>query len=386
MAHSKRLQSIPGSTQALCVTDSSDPSERRATEVVEAGVKADATTTAVLDAVRNGDAAVFAALAERYRRPLLAHCYRMIGSIDDAEDLVQETLLRAWRGREGFEGRSLFRTWLYRIATNVCLNALERAPRRVMPHDVAPPVKPGFNPSDARETPAWAPEIPWLQPCPDHLLEPDAPNETDPHAMTVSREGIELAFLAALQHLPPRSRAILILREVLGWSAKETATLLEMTVPSVNAALQRARETMRARRPSGRQGTAPPAATTVTADERAVLKRFMQAWERADVEALTALLREDARWSMPPAPLWFDGRDAIAGLLRVFPPSRLGDVRMVATIANRQPSAIGYLRAHGQSEFRLTGLNVLRIENGEIAEITTFSPALLSAFHLPPTL
>jgi len=368
------------------VTGSPDPSERRATEVVEAGVKADPTTAAVVDAIRSGDAAVFAALAERYRRPLLVHCYRMIGSIDDAEDLVQETLLRAWRGREGFEERSLFRTWLYRIATNVCLNTLERAPRRVMPHDVAPPVKPGFNPSDARETPAWEPEIPWLQPCPDHLLEPAAPNEADPHAMTVSREGIELAFLAALQHLPPRSRAILILREVLGWSAKETAMLLAMTVPSVNAALQRARETVRARRPSGRQGTAPRATTTVTADERAVLKRFMQAWERADVEALTALLRDDARWSMPPAPLWFDGRDAIAGLLRVFPPSRLGDVRMVATIANRQPSAIGYLRAHGQSEFRLTGLNVLRIENGEIAEITTFSPALLSAFDLPPTL
>jgi len=338
----------------------------------------------VLDAVRSGDEAAFAVLAERYRRPLLAHCYRMLGSIDDAEDLVQETLLRAWRGREGFEGRSLFRTWLYRIATNVCLNALERAPRRVMPHDVAPPVKPGFNPGDARDTPAWAPEMPWLQPCPDHLLEAAASNDTDPHAMTVSREGIELAFLAALQHLPPRSRAILILREVLGWSAKETATLLEMTVPSVNAALQRARETMRARRPSGGQVTAPSA--TVTADEHDVLNRFMQAWERADVEALTALLREDARWSMPPAPLWFDGRDAIAGLLSLFPPSRLGDIRMVATTANRQPSAIGYLRAHGQPEFRLTGLNVLRIENGEIAEITTFSPPLLSAFHFPPTL
>ena len=378
-----RLQSIPGSTQAVCVTDSPDPSERRATGFVET----DATGAAVLEAVRSGDEAAFAALAERYRRPLLAHCYRMLGSIDDAEDTVQETLLRAWRGREGFEGRSLFRTWLYRIATNVCLNALERAPRRVMPQDVAPPVKPGFNPSDARDSPAWAPEIPWLQPCPDHLLEPAASNETDPHAMTVSREGIELAFLAALQHLPPRSRAILILREVLGWSAKETATLLEMTVPSVNAALQRARETMRARRASGGQGTAaPPATTTVTADEHAVLQRFMQAWERADVEALTALLREDARWSMPPAPLWFDGRDAIAGLLSLFPPSRLGDIRMVATTANRQPSAIGYLRAHGQQEFRLTGLNVLRIENGEIAEITTFSPALLSAFHLPPTL
>jgi RNA polymerase sigma-70 factor (ECF subfamily) len=162
--------------------------------------------------------------------------------------------------------------------------------------------------------------------------------------------------------------------------------MLDLTVPAVNAALQRARETMRARRPGGGQESAPPATTAVTADEHAVLQRFMQAWERADVSALTALLREDARWSMPPAPLWFDGREAIAGLLSLFPPSRLGDIRMVATTANRQPAAIGYLRAHGQPEFRLTGLNVLRIENGEIAEITTFSPALLSAFHLPPTL
>jgi RNA polymerase sigma-70 factor (ECF subfamily) len=344
----------------------------------------------VLDAVRGGDASAFAALAERYRRPLRAHCYRMLGSIDDAEDLVQETLLRAWRGRAEFEGRSLFRTWLYRIATNVCLNALERAPRRVMPQDVAQPVKAGFDPADARDTPPWAPEIPWLQPAPDHLLELAASSETGPDALIVSRENIELAFLAALQHLPARQRAILILREVLGWSAKETAALLETTVQSVNAALQRARETMRAKRPGGRhesrheRGTR--ATTTVTADERAVLQRFMEAWERADTEALTALLRDDARWAMPPAPLWFDGRGAIAGLLSLFPPSRLGDIRMVATTANRQPAAIGYLRPHGQSEFRLTGLNVLRIENGEIAEITTFSPALLSAFHLPPTL
>jgi RNA polymerase sigma-70 factor (ECF subfamily) len=382
------LQSIPGSTQAVCVTAPPDSPERRATGVGGAGVKADAAAeaAAVVDALRSGDASAFAALAERFRRPLLAHCYRMLGSIDEAEDLVQETLLRAWRGRQTFEGRSLFRTWLYRIATNACLNAVERAPRRVMPQDVAPPVKPGFDPSDARDTPPWAPEIPWLQPCPDRLLEPAASSQTDPDAMIVSREAIELAFIAALQHLPARQRAILILREVLGWSAHETATLLETTVKSVNAALQRARETMRARRPGGREGTATRTTTTVTADEQAVLQRFMEAWERADVEALTALMREEARWAMPPAPLWFDGRGAIARLLTLFPPSRLGDIRMVATAANRQPAAIGYLRRHGQPEFRLTGLNVLRIENGEIAEITTFSPALLSAFDLAPTL
>jgi RNA polymerase sigma-70 factor, ECF subfamily len=180
---------------------------------------------AALAAVRAGDQAAFTALTERYRRQLRVHCYRMLGSFDDAEDLVQETLLRAWRGRAGFEGRSLLRTWLYRIATNACLSALERAPRRVLPQDVAPPVTAATDPSEARAQPAWAPEIPWLQPYPDGRLEPAAPAETEPEAMVVSRETIELVFLAALQHLPPRQRAILLLRDVLDWSARETAAL-----------------------------------------------------------------------------------------------------------------------------------------------------------------
>src|SRR3954467_9060825 len=158
----------------------------------------------VVAAIRAGDAAAFAALAERYRRQLHVHCYRMLGSFDDAEDLVQETLLRAWRGRAGFEGRSLFRTWLYRIATNACLNALERAPRRVLPQDVAPPVTATTDASEARAQPAWAPEIAWLQPYPDRVLEPTAPSEEEPEAKLIARETIELAFLAALQHLPPR--------------------------------------------------------------------------------------------------------------------------------------------------------------------------------------
>jgi RNA polymerase sigma-70 factor, ECF subfamily len=211
-------------------------------------------------AVRSGDTSAFAALAERYRRQLQVHCYRMLGSVEDAEDLVQETFLRAWRGREGFEERSLFRTWLYRIATNACLNALERAPRRVMPQDVAPPVTAATDASEARAEPPWATEIPWLQPYPDDLLEPPAPSDTEPDAIVVSRETIQLAFLAALQHLPPRQRAILILREVLGWSSKETATLLDTSVQSVNAALQRARATMRTRTPVGHHDVAPATA------------------------------------------------------------------------------------------------------------------------------
>ena len=338
----------------------------------------------MLAAVRGGDESAFSALAERYRRQLHVHCYRMVGSVEDAEDLVQETFLRAWRGRENFEGRSLFRTWLYRIATNACLNAIERTPRRVMPQDIAAPVTAGFDPSDARDTPLWAPEIPWLQPYPDHLLEPAAPSDTQPDSVAVSRETIELAFLTALQHLPGRQRAILILRDVLGWSARETGVLLDTSVQSVNAALQRARATLRARLPAGQEHAAPR--TTLTAVERGLLQRFIDAWERADTDALTALLREDARWAMPPAPLWFDGRGAIEGLLALFPIDRMGAVRMVATAANRQPAVAGYLRPHGESIYRLTGLTVLRVESGEIAELTTFSPALVKAFELPATL
>jgi RNA polymerase sigma-70 factor, ECF subfamily len=336
---------------------------------------------AVVAAVRGGDEGAFATLAERYRRQLRVHCYRMLGSVDEAEDLVQETFLRAWRGRAEFEGRSLFRTWLYRIATNACLNALERDPRRVMPQDVAPPVTAATDASQARTEPPWAPEIPWIQPYPDHLLEPTAPSEIEPDAILLSRETIELAFISALQHLPRRQRAILILRDVLGWSAKETADLLQTSVQSVNAALQRARSTMPARQ-RGRHATASPP----TDIERAVLQRYMDAWERHDVTALTALLRDDARWSMPPAPLWFDGRAAIERLFELFPPERLGDVRMVATMANRQPAAVGYLRRHGESVYRLTGLTVLSFDGDAITELISFSPALISAFRLSPTL
>jgi RNA polymerase sigma-70 factor, ECF subfamily len=338
----------------------------------------------VLAAVRDGDASAFAALAERYRRQLHVHCYRMLGSVDDADDLVQETFLRAWRGRANFEARSLFRTWLYRIATNACLNVLERAPRRVMPQDVAQPVTATSDATGASAEPPWAPELPWLQPYPDQLLEPAAPREMEPDAVLVSRETVELVYLAAIQHLPPRQRAILILRDALDWSAKETAALLDTSLQSVNSALQRARSTMRTRLPTGRYDWTPSAAPTD--QERLLLQGFMGAWERADAAALIALLREDARWAMPPAALWFDGRAAIERLFQLFPIGWQGDVRMVPTPANRQPAAASYMRLRGESAYRLVALNVLRIENGKIAEITTFSPSLLRAFGLPPTL
>jgi RNA polymerase sigma-70 factor (ECF subfamily) len=302
---------------------------------------------AALAAARAGDQAAFSALSERYRRPLRAHCYRMLGSFDDAEDLVQETMLRAWRGREDFQGRSLFRTWLYRIATNACLNALERAPRRVLPQDVAAPVTAATPSSEARAAPAWAPEVPWLQPYPDELLEVAGPEHLEPDAVAAAHETIELAFLAALQHLPPRQRAILLLSELVGWSAAEVAELLELTVASVTSALQRAHATLRQRLPADRRDWAP--AVPITDDQRALLKSYMEAWEHGDAAALTRLLREDARWAMPPAPLWFDGRAAIANMLALFPPRWQGrEFKMVATAANRQPAAAAYLRRQGE--------------------------------------
>jgi RNA polymerase sigma-70 factor (ECF subfamily) len=341
----------------------------------------------VVQTIQADDAQAFAALAERYRRQLHVHCYRMLGSFDDAEDLVQETLLRAWRGRAGFQGRAQFGTWLYRIATNACWNALERAPRRVLPQDVAPAVTASTDASEARSEPAWAPEIPWLQPYPDSRLEPVAPPETQPETAAVSRENIELAYLAALQHLPPRQRAILILRDVLDWSARETASLIDTSVASVNSAHQRARGTLRARLARGAPDEPPQPGMPRTEAEQAALHTFMQAWEQADAARLTALLREDARWAMPPAPLWFDGRAAIARLFELFPIDWHGRAfRMLPTASNRQPAAAAYLRQPGASEYRLTAIHVLRIQAGAIAEITTFAAELCGAFGLPATL
>jgi RNA polymerase sigma-70 factor (ECF subfamily) len=251
---------------------------------------------------------------------------------------------------------------------------------------VAPPVTASTDSSEARSDPPRAPEIAWLQPYPDSLLEPVAPAESEPEAVATSRETIELVFLAALQHLPPRQRAILILCDVLDWSASETAALLGTTVPSVNSALQRARLTMRSRQPAARANdiTAP---LPPSEQERATLRTFMQAWEQADVDRMTSLLREDARWAMPPAPLWFDGRAAIVRLYELFPIDWQGrSFRMVPTAANRQPAAAAYLQSANQTLFRLVALHVLRIEGGQIAEVTTFGPDLCRAFQLPETL
>ena len=316
-----------------------------------------------------------AAQFERHRRELHVHCYRMLGSFEEAEDLVQETFLRAWRKRSSFaaDGRLALRAWLYRIATNACLDVLRARPKRVMPHDVVAAGDP------AAEVPPPTTEIAWLQPYPDRLL---APAEDEPGAVAVARETIELAFLAAIQHLPPRQRAVLVYRDVLGASASETAAALEISVASANSALQRARATLRDHLPRQRGDWARGAQPS--GDEQALLRRYLDAHERSDVAALRALLREDARLTMPPIPTWFDGRDAIvAAAAQGFDPS-FGELRSVAVGANLQPAVAHYHRAPGETEFRPLVIDVLTVEDGAIAEIASFVlPELFEAFGLP---
>jgi len=328
-------------------------------------------------------------LAERYRWQLHVHCYRMLGSFDEAEDMVQETLLRAWKARHTFKGRSRFRTWLYSIATNACLNALQRSPRRILVPDI-PPTDPSRRlAADERpDLDALPADLPWLEPYPDRLLDEAESEQAGPEAVVVARETIELAYLAAIQYLPPRQRAIFILRDAYGWSANETARLLDTTVASVNSGLQRARATMKARLPARRlewaTGHAP------TDEERAVLRRFMDAHDRGDVQAFSALLAEDARQAMPPNPLRYEGREALLTLFAnyIHPDSihYPGELRRVATAANRQPASATYLRRRRESEFRLLGLDVLEVRAGLVAGITSFGVPLLGRFGLSPTL
>jgi RNA polymerase sigma-70 factor (TIGR02960 family) len=300
--------------------------------------------------------AAFTARAEPYRRELRVHCYRMLGSFDEAEDQVQETFLRAWRGRDSFKGRSTFRAWMYRIATNACLDALGRRP---LPTDPA--------------------DIPWLQPFPDRLL----PSEDEPDAVVVARETIELAFLAAVQVVPPRQRAVLILRDVLGWPAKDAAELLETSVASVNSALQRARATLRDHLPEQRLDWS---GAERSEQEDALVRRYVEASERGDARALALMLRDDARFSMPPEPGLFVGREAIFDCWTEggFGTEEFGDIRCLVTEANRQPAVAYYARKPGEDAYRPFALDVLRIENDQITEIIAFP--ISAAFGLPPTL
>ncbi|MFB9688896.1 RNA polymerase subunit sigma-70 [Amycolatopsis plumensis] len=315
----------------------------------------------------------FETLVEQHRREIQVHCYRMLGSLADAEDLTQETFLRAWKGRDGFEGRASVRTWLYRIATNACLDVLARRPRRVLPDQLGPAGEP--------VGPIEAADLPWLEPYPDRLLESAGPDDA-----VVERETIELAYLAAVQYLPPRQRAALILRDVLGWSAKETAASLETSVASANSALQRARATLRERLPARR------AEWTVgdpTAEETALLKRFIAAYEAGDVSAVAQLLHEDAEAIMPPYTLWFGNRASIARALSFSldpaSPDCVGRFRMRPVRANRQPAVATYLRRPGEHDHRWFGVTLLTIEDGLITAMAAFESATAAAWGLPET-
>jgi RNA polymerase sigma-70 factor (TIGR02960 family) len=299
---------------------------------------------------------------DQHRRELHVHCYRMLASYDEAEDAVQETFLRAWRGRDDFDGAHV-RAWLYRIATHVCIDRSRARQRRV----------------------AAGTEVSWLTPYPDPLLDEVATPDTEPDQAYVARETIELAFLTALQVLPPRQRAALLASEVLGLPAADTARLLDTSVAATNSALQRARATMRQHLPSHRTEWR---AEVPSADEKRLLDEFIDAHERCDAEAALAAAASDLRVTMPPYPWQYDGLDALRPLLeRALGPDRDGDWRLRPTSVNRMPAAVSYLRRPGDTAYRAFKTDVLRIEDGCIAEITTFgTAALLGPLGLPETL
>jgi RNA polymerase sigma-70 factor (ECF subfamily) len=340
---------------------------------------------AVVVAARAGDEAAFARLYERHRRELRVHCYRLLGSVEEAEDLVQETFLRAWRHIGGFEGRSTLRAWLYRIATNACLDALDGRARRVLPQDIesaTTDLGSGLADMVART------DIPWLQPLPDRLWEPAADRDDEPDAVTVRRETVELAFIAALQHLPPRRRAVLVLRDVLGWPARQTAEHLGLSEASVTSALHRARSTLREQLPERRADWAP--ATEPTSEERMVVDRYMAAVERADLTAVADLLAEDVRASMPPWTLWLAGRPAVMAALTeswdAGSPDYVGRLHMLPIRANGQPAVATYVRGAGDDTYRAFAIGVVRVEDGRIADMVAFhEPGLFPLFDLPAT-
>jgi RNA polymerase sigma-70 factor, ECF subfamily len=331
----------------------------------------------LLEAAREGNEDAFRDLVEPLRAELHAHCYRMLGSVQDAEDALQEALLRAWRGLPRFEGRSAPRSWLYRIATNACLDLIARRRKRVLPVDYGPPADPAEDPGEPLG------ESVWVEPYPDERFGIED-GYAAPEARYEQREAVELAFIAAIQHLPPRQRAALILRDVLGLSAREVAESLETTVASVNSALQRARKAVDERLPARSQ----QATLRSLGDQRvrALVERFIDAFERGEVDAILRLLAEDATFAMPPYATWYRGRDAVAEswLMPGGPPPRL---RYVATCANGQPAAGTYALDSRSGRYVPIALDVLTLRGGEIAEVVAFrTPEVFRRFGLPDEL
>jgi RNA polymerase sigma-70 factor (ECF subfamily) len=334
----------------------------------------DVVTGDLMARARAGDGDAFRALTEPHRRELQVHCYRMLGSFHDAEDVLQDTLLAAWQGFEGFDGRASLRTWLYRIATNRCLNARRSASRR--------PAKvwniPGVEPPE----PTRLGEVVWLEPFPDALLEGAIDVPLGPEARYEQTESISMAFVTALQVLPPRQLAVLVLRDVLGFHANEVADMLDSTVESVNSALKRARASLQRRRPPTAEREPAPACDSPAED--AIVAKFVSAWESADLDALVALLTDDVFITMPPMPFEYEGRDIVAGFCAsLFRAGRRFD--LVRTRANGQPALGAYLRSpagirHG------VGLYVLTLAGDRICAMTRFENSVLGWFGLPRSL
>ena len=345
----------------------------------------------LLEAARSGDEDAFRRLIEPHRGQLHAHCYRMLGSVQDAEDALQDALLRAWRGLPRFAARSSLRSWLYKIATNACLDAIARRPKRVLPIDYGPPA----DPHDGVGKPLT--ESVWIEPYPDETFDV-GDRMLGPEALYEQRESVELAFVAALQHLPAKQRAVLILREVLGFSAKEVADVLETTVQSVNSALQRARKAADERLPEQSQQATLRALGDAGLNE--LVDTYMRAWEEGDADTIVAMLTEDATLAMPPMPTWFEGREGVAGFLTELAfadqqarrqlVSFAGEqrrVRLVPTRANGQLAFGAYYWNDEAGAYIPRALQVLTLREGQIADITGFAdPAMMEPFDLPERL
>ncbi|QNA71341.1 sigma-70 family RNA polymerase sigma factor [Streptomyces sp. So13.3] len=321
----------------------------------------------------------FATLTEEHRRELRVHCYRLLGSYDEAEDLTQEAFLRAWRARETLADVGNPRAWLYRIATNACLDFLRKHNRRPTTYEPVPGMDSGDGPPP--------PRLPWLQPFPDDQLPETPAPQHEPDEQAVASETLELVFLTAIQQLPPRQRAAVILRDIAGWSAQETADLLGGSLASANSAVQRGRSALREALPGRREDWT---AAEPSAEDMALLQGYMEAAARCDIDAMTELVRADAVLTMPPNPFWFTTREALFAFVRpnLDPASPMfaGYWRHLPVHANGQLAVAGYLQRPGTSVFRAQLIDVLRVEEGRIAEITTFEPHLFTAFGLPMTL